>query len=75
MMLSGCSNGQLTPVSKYKIPEVFIIPTPTPRFEVKNWGDYPEYVEQIVAALAICNTDKAAIKSLSELWNTENQDE
>ncbi|EDT7315913.1 hypothetical protein XE98_004838 [Salmonella enterica subsp. enterica] len=35
-----------------------------PVFNVKSWGDYPDYVVQLDLALKKCNSDKIAVANL-----------
>ncbi|MFV8870080.1 Rz1-like lysis system protein LysC [Serratia fonticola] len=71
MMLYGCSIKPSTPISCSVeiIPQYLLASCPLPKFDVKKWGDYPDYVARLHLAINRCNTDKEAIMSILHSYN------
>ncbi len=71
MMLYGCSIKPLNPIncSAEIIPRHLLTPCPLPTFDVKKWGDYPDYVARLHLTIDRCNTDKEAVMSILHFYN------
>ncbi|WP_418856579.1 hypothetical protein [Serratia marcescens] len=63
LILSGCSatplDVQVCPTEL--IPAHLLAHRPIPEFNVKTWGDYPDYLARLHLALEKCNSDKTTL--------------
>ncbi|MGT3355630.1 Rz1-like lysis system protein LysC [Yersinia enterocolitica] len=59
LMLSACSNKPSVTVNEcLPFPTALLPPCQMPAFNVKVWGDYPQYVEQTRLAFSRCNNSR-----------------
>ncbi|MFW5400027.1 Rz1-like lysis system protein LysC [Yersinia sp. 1652 StPb PI] len=59
MMLSACSSKPSVTINEcLPFPTALLPPCQMPEFNVKTWGDYPQYVEQTRLVLTRCNTNR-----------------
>lgn len=61
ILLTGCMSQRIKTEYVYP-PDTLIQDCPVPPVEAKTWGDLPPIIVDLKAALANCNTDKAALR-------------
>ena len=64
LLLSGCANEppKLTP--PLPVPKALFQPCLAPDYQVKNYGDYPGYVAELLSVIQQCNGQLAGIKQI-----------
>lgn len=73
LLLTGCAQSPAQPVTviQHPVPAPLTEPTPVPPFTGRTFGDAVEYIPACVAAVQLCNADKASIRSINDTGRTE----